>query len=215
MNEHARADALIPWLVNGRLQGAELAWLEQHLAGCAACRAEHAVQQQVCTALTRDDEVTFAPQPSFNRLWERIQAGAARPSAPLPRPASHAPERAARRPPPPRRWLAVAVTLQALVIGVLTAWLWQLHTTPSYRTVTTAAADSGRAASVHALFDDRLRLAEFHDLLARAGLRVISGPTPAGVYTLTAEPGGTRTLEAAVAELRRSPRVRFAEISEP
>ena len=214
MSEHARADELIPWLVNGRLEGAERARVEQHLRDCAVCREEYASQLKVRAALTREPAVAFAPQASFNRLWERIESESAPAPAVQARPGGARPARALRRG-GARRWLAVAVAVQALVIGTLASWLWNLNTRPDFRTVTTSAPGPAATAAVRAVFDESISLAELRELVASAGLSVAAGPTPAGVYTLTATPADAHTLEAALAGLRRDRRVRFAEITGP
>ncbi|MFO1402802.1 MAG: zf-HC2 domain-containing protein [Steroidobacteraceae bacterium] len=225
MSPHQRADELMPWMVNGRLQGEERAWMEQHLAGCPACHAEYERQQQLRAALVREPAVAFAPQASFNRLWQRIEAEAA--AAPRPAPARRAiaiprtaaAEPAAARPARPvgtsRRWLAVAVAVQALIIGTLAAWLWQVGAAPTYRTVTSSPAAATAGPVVRAVFDDTMRLADFRALLDASGLRVAAGPTPAGVYTLAAVQDGAAELDTGLRRLRADPRVRFAEIAGP
>src|SRR6476660_8828048 len=75
MNEHARASELMVWKVNGRIDNADARWLDEHIERCAACRAELEVEQRVRDAIAREPTVEFAPQASFNRLWERIEAG--------------------------------------------------------------------------------------------------------------------------------------------
>ena len=62
------------------------------------------------------------------------------------------------------------------------------------------------------VFDDAVTLRDVTEILARAGLTTVGGPTPAGVFTLT--PDGDHTTlsdEALLASLRADPRVRFAE----
>ena len=82
----------MPWMVNGRIESTEARWLSGHLEHCAACRSELAAQRPIREALTREPTVEFAPQPSFNRLWNRIEA---RPPARL-RVSNSIPERATR-----------------------------------------------------------------------------------------------------------------------
>jgi hypothetical protein len=209
VSAHQRADELMPWLVNGRLQGEERSWMEQHLADCDACRAEFARQQRVRAAIVREPAVAFAPQASFNRLWQRIEADSSV-APPAPRAV-----RRARRGVAARRWLAIAVAVQALIIGTLAAWLWQSGAAPDYRTVSAPPAVSVPGPVVRAVFDDAMRLAEFRALLAATGLRVAAGPTPAGVYTLAATAEGSASLDERVAQLRADPRVRFAERAGP
>ena len=226
MNPHQHADELMPWLVNGRLQGEERAFMEQHLAACGECREEYERQQQVRAALTREAGIAFAPQASFNRLWQRIEAAeataAARPAPPRRATTelrSAAPEARAGRPArlagASRRWLAIAVAVQALVIGTLATWLWQAGSAPDFRTVTSGSPAAPAGPVVRAVFDDTMRLADFRALLDGAGLRVAAGPTPAGVYSLAATPGAPAGLEDSLQRLRADPRVRFAEIAGP
>jgi hypothetical protein len=210
MNEHARAHDLLPWMVNGRIEGRDAAWLETHLAACAACRGELAAQQRVRDAIARDPTVEFAPQAAFNRLWKRIEADAH---------GNHALDAAAAEvsSPPAHartgRWLRVAVAAQAAAIAVLCIALWRAPPAPAYRTVTDAPTGPAIAGPlVKAIFDDQVRLADVKEILAASGLVVAAGPSEAGVYTLV--PRDTRIADippATLERLRADPRVRFAE----
>src|SRR5579863_7072660 len=93
--QHAATWLLLPWLANGRLPAHERAGAEQHVAGCAACARELALQRRMCEALAEPDRVTWAPGPSFRKLLDRIDghadtaqrapALAARPARVMPR----------------------------------------------------------------------------------------------------------------------------------
>ena len=94
MNDHARASELLVWMINGRIEPADSRWLSEHLDGCASCRRELSVERRVRDAVAREPTVEFAPQASFNRLWERIEGG--RDMVAPETPASDAPIRSAR-----------------------------------------------------------------------------------------------------------------------
>lgn len=206
MKEHARAHELLPWLVNGRIESRDAAWLDAHLAGCAACRAELTAQQRVRDAIAREPTVEFAPQAAFNRLWKRIEADARGHDSSLERPARPARARAAP-------WTRAALFAQAAAIAVLCIALWRAAPAPSYRTVTDAPSSAAIGGPVvKAIFDDQVRLADVKDILAASGLVVAAGPSEAGVYTLAPRDAQITDIPPATLErLRADPRVRFVE----
>ena len=118
---HAEAWALLPWLANGRISAEDREWVEAHVQGCAECRAELASQRLVASQVTRD--VASSPpttaseeQQSFNKLWARIEAGeSASKTATGTTGAAMPVARTSRT----VRWLAAAVVVQALGLGVL------------------------------------------------------------------------------------------------
>lgn len=207
MNEadHARADELLPWLVNGRLQGEELRWLNAHVEACGRCREELRAQRSVRDALAGDAALEFAPLASYHRLWDRIEADAtparvARATGPLARRGG-------------RSLLVAGLAAQSVAIVALALALWQSRAAPppAYRTVTSPPAVSSDGG-ILVIFDDHATQSELRALLARAGLRIHDGPTAAGVYTLVA--GAARadaSSDSALQALRAAPQVRFAE----
>ncbi len=48
--EHQEVAGLIPWYVNSSLSESERLKVDAHIAGCAACRAEVLVEQQIFAA---------------------------------------------------------------------------------------------------------------------------------------------------------------------
>ena len=216
MNEHARAHELLPWMVNGRIETRDAAWLDGHLAHCADCRSELAAQRRLRDAIAREPTVEFAPQAGFNRLWKRIEAdahgthGTPAPLGAATAPAGTAQPARARSP----SWMRATLALQAAAIAVLCVALWRNAPPPSpYRTVTDAPVGPAIAGPVvKAIFDDQVRLADVKDILAASGLVVAAGPSEAGVYTLVPRDAGLPDIPAATLErLRADPRVRFAE----
>jgi hypothetical protein len=210
MNEsdHRRAYELLPWLVNGRLQGEDLRWLNAHVDQCTRCRGELQAQRRVHEALAGDSALEFAPLASYHRLWDRIEADASPP------PAARPLLPAARR----RGWplLVAGLAAQSVAIVALALALWQSRTTslaPAYRTVTSASPVVAEG-SILVIVDDRTTQAEFRSLLGRSGLKVHDGPTAGGVYTLVRDPlRADGSPDAALQTLRNSPQVRFAERS--
>jgi hypothetical protein len=212
--DHDRARSLLPWLVNGTLQGADLAWLRQHLEGCTTCRAEEDVHRLMRESLSRQPTVEFAPQPAFNRLWARIEADADLPVATQP---TRPPSRSTA----PRRfwsWMAAGIAAQLVFATLAGTLLWRartpagptVDTTPRYVTVT--ADSTAPTPRLRVVFDDTVTLRDLKDILARHRLVSVSGPTPAGVFALATEPqAGAIDDDSLLAALRAEPRIRFAE----
>ena len=196
----------IPWYVNGRADETERQRIEAHVRQCDECKSEVSIQRQVMNAIATDTRIDCMPGMSFQRLWDRIRADEL---------ATH------REPaPPPRqvvnrsvtRWLAAAVVVEAIGITALTATFFYSrdNTQPAaeYRTVTSSVATPSSDA-IRAVFSPTLSVNDLQRLLEKSGLQIVSGPTEAGVYTLSIATAEDRT--RALAELRADPAVRFAE----
>jgi hypothetical protein len=200
---HRNAWDRIPWLVNGRASDDERAALEQHLAHCADCRAEVAMQRTLLQGMQTRPLVEKMPHASFQKLNARIDAERAA--------VHHHPQRR-RQAPALVQWLTAAVVIQALLLGTLLATLLhgrqQAAEEAPYRTVSSPAATPGKP-SVRAVFAMDMTLGELQALLERSHLRIMGGPSAEGVYTLASTTAGDG--RRALLTLRAHPAVRFAE----
>jgi hypothetical protein len=186
---HEESWRLLPWLVNGRLDGAECARLERHVRGCEACAHELSLQRLWCDALTAPERVTYAPAPSFRKLMERIDAaGSTGAEAPTPT-ARAARARAAWRP-PGLAWAASFVACVALGTFAVTAYRWSQ---PLYMTHT--APPAAPAGVLHLAFERSLAIGDAERLLLAAGARVVEGPDASGVFGVAPAAGAVTPAE--------------------
>ncbi|HUO20831.1 MAG TPA: zf-HC2 domain-containing protein [Steroidobacteraceae bacterium] len=208
---HEEAWRLLPWLVNGRLEGAERVRIERHVRDCEACARELALQRLWRDGLTAPERVTYAPGPSFRKLMERIDAaGGARTGGAKPA-ARAARTRAAWRP-PGLAWAASFLACVALGTCALTAYRWSQ---PLYLTHT--APPASPAGVLHLAFDRSLAIGDAERLLLAAGARVVEGPDASGVFGVApaaaapTPPARAAQLRALAARLRADARVRWIE----
>jgi hypothetical protein len=214
---HARAWALIPWLVNGRADAAERAAVEQHLTRCAECRGELAVQQRLRQGL--QDHLPPAAELDAERGLQRLlgrldqlpadqETSASQvPNALQPAPTAEPQRRRAGRLPAA---LAAAVVVQAVGLALLSLQLLRGDDAP-YRTLSQPAA-SAPAAGYRVVPDPGLPMAQWQALLDDTQLRVVDGPNAAGAYALAPRSTPPAAAPADVlARLRATPGVRLAE----
>jgi Putative zinc-finger len=220
---HEECWRLLPWLANGRLPAAERARVEEHVRECVACAHEVSAQRLLCEALAEPDRVSYAPGPSFRKLMERIDGGAARPRET--QPAQLAPPAgtthgavAAYSPwrPPGLAWAASFVLMVGLAVLSAAAYRWSQ---PLYATHTATAAVN--AGVLHIAFERSLPIGEVEELLRAAGARVVEGPGTTGIFgvtpvaPMTQPAAGTREgspeMRALAARLRSDARVRWIE----
>jgi hypothetical protein len=212
----------LPFFVNGTLRADTRADIDAHLATCAECRSEVAMQSRVCDAIAREDVRQETAQSSFDQLWERIAdhdtasqgavgavagTGTALVAAPAAATARRAPVGGMLK------GLVAAVIVEGVGLLTLGAMTWNgnasLSVDADYRTLSTpAAALSG--GRIRAVFAPDLALGNLQTLLSTSRLSIVGGPTEAGVYTLTLD-DANGNVDAALAGLRRSASVRFAE----
>ena len=220
--EHAEVFELFPWYLNGTLAETERHQVEEHVRVCAACREQLARERGIYRAMSAESSLEYIPA-SFSRLQARLDALSAESSAapgPSVRPSAdrHGILRTRRGVAWPRgavAWprVAAAAAIAVLVLGLLSlgsADRWtQLRALPSnYHTVTTSAPRAPDEV-IRAVFSPGITLAELQAILDEAQLRIISGPSEAGVYSLAAN--SNRPVAASLSLLRQHASVRFAE----
>ena len=218
--EHEDISALLPWYINGSIDEPERQRVDAHLALCAGCRDDLVQEQRIYQGMTADTPVEYMPAASLKRLLARLDgvAGAAAP-APQTDVPTHVPAARERRRRGPMSWhglMAASVAVMAVAISLLAADRWMQFraraAAPDYYTVTTSAPRAPGEV-IRAVFSPTITLVELQTILDEAQLRIISGPTEAGVYSLAANSG--RPVSASLASLRRDEKVRFAEITQP
>lgn len=72
---HEDALELLPWYVNGTLEGGELVHVERHLKTCLTCRREVDSLKCLAQAIAESDDLQLSPQRAFSRLLNKIDAG--------------------------------------------------------------------------------------------------------------------------------------------
>jgi hypothetical protein len=216
---HPDISALMPWYVNGRIGDRERRRVDAHVAECALCRDELAREQWIYRNMTADTALEYMPAVSLNRLQARLDGMRVAESE-----RAEGDEAAAASAGKPRRpsmpWqglMAASVAVIAVALSLLAADRW-LHyqaraaAPPAYYTVTNAAPRAPEEA-IRAVFTPTTTVSELQRILDEAQLRIVSGPTEAGVYSLAAN--SRRSVSASLAQLRSHAQVRFAEITAP
>jgi len=207
--EHREIWDLLPWRANQRLTDAQAERVERHLQQCDACRAELELQQQLRDAIRSEEAVVLAPQTSFNKLMQRIDAAETSDPEPENEIVSPAHTRVGRMP----RWLAIAASIQVATVAALLGSLWwQQRATqiaPRYATLT-APNPVAQGPVLRVVFDEQTKLVDIHQLLKDIDGRVVAGPTEAGVFTLALNDKSS-SLETAATHLRADAHVVFCE----
>jgi anti-sigma factor RsiW len=211
--EHEDIFELLPWYLNGTIAETERQKVDEHVRVCATCRDQLARERELYRAMSAESSLEFIPA-SFSRLRARLDALSPEGST-ASDPAAH---QSARRHWTPRRglitWRRLAVaSIAVLAVGSLSLvsadrWV-QIRGLPSeYRTVTSATPRAPDEV-IRAVFSPAITLVELQAILDEAQLRIISGPTEAGVYSLAAT--SERPVAVSLSLLRRHASVRFAE----
>jgi hypothetical protein len=201
--EHHDLSALLPWYVNETLGERDRQRVEAHVAMCASCREDLAAQRRICEAIQAEPAIDYMPVSSLKRLQARLDLAEPAPSFGPPQ------EQSTR---PWRGWMAASIAVVAVGVALLAADRWarvDSRLTPAnYRTVT-SATPRPQGEVIRAVFSPTVTLVELQTILDEAQLRIVSGPTEAGVYSLASN--STLTVRASLALLRQHSSVRFAE----
>jgi hypothetical protein len=213
--EHLEVSALLPWYVNGSIGELERQRIETHLRACASCRDDLLQERRIFEAIAAEKGVEYMPAASLKRLQARLDEQLAKAPV-LDAPATEQRATQIRRTMPWQGLVAASVAVISVALSLLAADRWmQLRaasSSPSYHTVTASETRSPDEI-IRAVFSPTITLVELQAILDEAKLRIISGPTEAGVYSLAAN--SSRPVNSSLALLRRHAEVRFAESTQP
>lgn len=227
---HATQTLLIPWYVNGTLGASQRSILERHLEECAVCRADLSLEREVHASMAVVPSIEYIPAASLKRLSARLDDAMDRPgrigaSAGVDGP-GHADGlddigasgdidvQTTHRGIWARRWsgaIAASVAIVVVALGLVVGDRGDSNDrmgSASYHTVTNARP-TVRGEVIRAVFAPGITLVDLQSLLDEAQLRIVDGPTEAGVYSLASTT--SRPVKASLQVLRQHPAVRFAE----
>jgi hypothetical protein len=209
--EHQEVSALIPWYVNDTLADAERQRVDAHLGSCAACRDDLAVNKRIFEGIDAQPALDYMPVASLKRLQARLDVAQAQAA-----PSLVPPLESSRSDAPWRGWMAASIAAMAVAVGLLAADRWVQFEArakqPNYRTVTTSIPRPAGEV-IRGVFSPSITLVELQTILDEAQLKIVSGPTEAGVYSLASN--STLTVRSSLALLRQHSAVRFAEGTVP
>jgi hypothetical protein len=182
--------------------------VDAHLSLCAACSHDLALERRVFESMTAASAIEYMPVASLNRLRVRLDAEHADVADPEVAPLPHR-----------RRgvmgWqglMAASVAVMAVAVGLLAADRWmqvRSAAAPASFYTVTSSAPRVRDEAIRAVFSPTITLVELQGILDESRLRIVSGPTEAGVYSLALTTD--RPVSESLATLRQHSTVRFAE----
>jgi hypothetical protein len=206
-SEHSAVDALLPFYVNGTLQGGELDRVKQHLEGCEECRREAEWLRNVfvaCEAIVPvPEDSPFADTGRMPGIAAQIPAFAGRTDAGGWRRRVSA-GWAATQP-----WARMLLAAQLAAVAVLgTMLVSETRDDAPYRTLGAPVRGVAAGDSIAVRFDPTITESEMRRLLDSAGARIVDGPTATAAFLLEVPVGHS---DAAVQKLRAERKVLFAE----
>jgi Putative zinc-finger len=217
---HQEVCELLPWYVNGRLEGGEREAVETHLSACPSCQAELGHCRDLAAAVQAAEETAWSPSPAhFSRLLARIDAAEA-PGAQgggwweglRSRYTKHL--LVLQGTPRLVRWALAAQSAMILLLAGVLMWQAPFSPGPVYRTL----ADDGdqppqSQARLQVVFADDMTEQELRALLTGIGGTIVKGPSALGFYTveIPVSEGSPDLVDPILEAVRAHQKVRLAE----
>ncbi|MGR8929304.1 MAG: zf-HC2 domain-containing protein [Gammaproteobacteria bacterium] len=218
---HKKVWELLPWYLNGSLNGLELNLVKDHLRVCLLCRKEVADQEVLYDRLRHATKVTISSQPSFERLISRI-------SKETPQPISHGKAnikilRCANWKdylplfPSQESWtLTLAAGLLIIILPWLVVYQVSMDEGPAYHTVANRGSlGSFEKNDIRVVFVTHTDISEISEILSTIDGQIVDGPTKLGIFTIRIKDGEAASLPQILETLREKKAVIFAEPARP
>ncbi|MBV9510387.1 MAG: zf-HC2 domain-containing protein [Caulobacteraceae bacterium] len=194
---HQDAAALLPWYATGRLDAADQARVEAHLAACPECQADLRLERRLIVEVAA---ISVEAEPAWAAMKAKLEGRAA--------PASRPERRPRRALAAGWRGLAFAAPMAALAGLVLLIPPLQQHQV--YHAMGGAPVAAG--ADLVVAFRPDVREADMRRLLLGSDARLVDGPNAAGAYLLSVP---MRERGVVLSRLRARPEVALAQPIDP
>lgn len=212
-DDHHAVERLLPWYTAARLDEADRATVEAHLADCGDCRQALALERRL-----KSEVASLSPQAAADwaALRERLTPMPHRRSGWRSAPAAGvrawrgAGDDARRNPARLARTLAVPAAAAAIAATLVLAVVPPDKQPAPYRTL--GAAPAAATGNVIVMFRPDLTEAGLRGVLRDSGARLVDGPTSANAYVLRV-PDGRRG--AALQRLRAQSAITLAQPIDP
>jgi len=201
---HEEAVELLPWLVNGSMDAAKQAAVQNHAQSCVVCRRELKALKALRDFVEDQADAELIPSPDMRNINARIDRmidkhGWSQKLSSWLRSGIGAP------------WKLAFVAQTILVIVLTLALALPTVSEPEFTTLTRPESLSG-SHHVRVVFNPETTLAEVTALLEELALEVETGPTARGVYTLALTAGtSAQELEQLLGQIQSRPSVQFAQ----
>jgi anti-sigma factor RsiW len=216
---HQAVQQLLPWLLAGTLDSAELAMTQRHLQTCARCQSDLAWQRKLRAAAAAAPDAGFDADRGFAQLLPRLgpHRGPQTSTSSSSSSSSSSPrfgvlDRWRQAAAANSAWLKWTALAQLAAIGVLSLLLarpWNDAT--GYRAMGGPGGGStAGAADAVVVFRPDTPEREIRRILQAGGARVVDGPTVTGAYVL-ALPLPPSRATAALARMRAESAVTLAQ----
>jgi hypothetical protein len=187
---HKVADVLLPWFVNGTLEGDELVFVQRHLGQCGTCQREVEWLRELhaaCVAGEADPDASSALR-NLRRRLEQPRSG--------PGPLARLRDLWGGS----RPWSRWVMATQLAVIVALGTWLLPAVEGPAlFRTLGASNAPAPTTGNLVVVFDPATTEGDLRRMLRDTGARIVDGPTQANAYVLNV---ATQRIDQAMQALR-------------
>lgn len=173
---HKVVDALLPWYVNGTLEGDEREYVRAHLEECAQCRQEAEWQRELHAACVAADSAPGAANPLRN-LRRHLTSRA--PKRSLSARIHHGWRRSSLS----TRW-GVAAALAGALVTLAVSGVPDIGGPALYHTLGASGRAAHAGGSIVVVFDPATTEAELRRILRETGARLVDGPTQTNAYIL-------------------------------
>ena len=222
---HREVWMLLPWYVNGTLEGAEFDLVQQHLRVCITCRKELAEQQRLAEAVGQSSVMDLVPQLSFARLLQRIESEGPQVNrrkmgwSKLRSLWARLSEWLSGALLPQRAWIAVSLLVLLLALAPAARfWLSSLSREPQYHTLANPnSVPAAGSNEIRVVFAKTIDQEQIRQLLLSLHAEIVAGPSSSGAYTvrIATNDRSNKEMLAALVRLYHHPGVLLAEPAEP
>ncbi|MEM1400881.1 MAG: hypothetical protein AAGF58_13405 [Pseudomonadota bacterium] len=200
---------LLPWRVNETLDPEEVGLVDAHCATCQACRTELETQRRLASVLSEFGDLETVEGRHWDALRDRIMDERVG-EGPL-QASNVAPWLAQFRKFSRSFWALPAAGVVAVCALLLFANPPLVLDAVPYQTLTSEEAMAGPVIRLKAAIG--VERDEMALVFAEAGVEIVDGPSPTGVYTLQAATD-TQDLEAIAALLKTHSDIEFVTVRE-